>query len=131
MRNAKAEMVPIRALAEAKLVQGPQTVVRYNGYRAAIVNGAPKPGYSSGQALAAMERISAQPCRLATASNGPAPRCRRRRRVDARASCWGSPFSSLICFSLRSTKAGTFRFRLYSRSASACLAPSSRWYWPD
>ena len=42
-----------------KLVQGPQTVVRYNGYRAAIVNGAPKPGYSSGQALAAMERISA------------------------------------------------------------------------
>ena len=52
-------MVPIRALAEAKLVQGPQTVIRYNGYRAAIVNGAPKPGYSSGQALAAMERISA------------------------------------------------------------------------
>ena len=48
-----------RALAEAKLVQGPQTVVRYNGYRGAIVNGAPKPGYSSGQALAAMERISA------------------------------------------------------------------------
>ena len=56
--NAKAEMVPIRALAEAKVVQGPQTVVRYNGYRAAIVNGAPKPGFSSGQALAAMERIS-------------------------------------------------------------------------
>ena len=27
-------MVPMRALAEAKLVQGPQTVVRYNGYRA-------------------------------------------------------------------------------------------------
>ena len=58
VRNAKAEMVPIRALADAKLVQGPQTVVRYNGYRAAIVNGAPKPGFSSGQALAAMERIS-------------------------------------------------------------------------
>jgi HAE1 family hydrophobic/amphiphilic exporter-1 len=32
--------------------------VRYNGYRGAIVNGAPKPGYSSGQALAAMERTS-------------------------------------------------------------------------
>ena len=59
MRNAQGGMVPIRALAEAKLVQGPQTVVRYNGYRAAIVNGAAKPGYSSGQALAAMERISA------------------------------------------------------------------------
>src|ERR1700737_2580764 len=52
-------MVPIRALAEAKLVQGPQMVVRYNGFRGAIVNGAPKPGSSSGQAFAAMERISA------------------------------------------------------------------------
>jgi HAE1 family hydrophobic/amphiphilic exporter-1 len=59
VRNAQGGMVPIRALAEAKLVQGPQTVVRYNGFRAAIVNGAPKPGFSSGQALAAMERVSA------------------------------------------------------------------------
>jgi hydrophobic/amphiphilic exporter-1 (mainly G- bacteria), HAE1 family len=59
VRNARGGMVPMRALAEAKLVQGPQTVVRYNGYRAAIVNGAPKPGYSSGQGLTAMERISA------------------------------------------------------------------------
>ena len=59
VRNAQGEMVPMRALADAKLVQGPQTVVRYNGFRAAIVNGAAKPGYSSGQALAAMERISA------------------------------------------------------------------------
>jgi HAE1 family hydrophobic/amphiphilic exporter-1 len=59
VRNAQGGMVPIRALAEAKLVQGPQTVVRYNGFRGAIVNGAPKPGFSSGQALAAMERVSA------------------------------------------------------------------------
>ena len=59
VRNAQGGMVPIRALADAKLVQGPQTVVRYNGFRAAIVNGAAKPGYSSGQALAAMERVSA------------------------------------------------------------------------
>jgi hydrophobic/amphiphilic exporter-1 (mainly G- bacteria), HAE1 family len=59
VRNAKGGMVPIRALAEVELVQGPQTVVRYNGYRGAVVNGAPKPGYSSGQALAAMARVSA------------------------------------------------------------------------
>ncbi|HEY7247533.1 MAG TPA: multidrug efflux RND transporter permease subunit [Xanthobacteraceae bacterium] len=59
VRNAHGGMVPIRALAEAKLVQGPQTIVRYNGFRGAIVNGAAKPGYSSGQALAAMERTSA------------------------------------------------------------------------
>jgi hydrophobic/amphiphilic exporter-1 (mainly G- bacteria), HAE1 family len=59
VRNGHGDMVPIRALAEPKLVQGPQTVVRYNGYRGAIINGAPKPGFSSGQALAAMERTSA------------------------------------------------------------------------
>ena len=59
VRNAQGEMVPVRALAEAKLVLGPQVVIRYNGFRAAIINGAPKPGYSSGQALAAMEALSA------------------------------------------------------------------------
>jgi HAE1 family hydrophobic/amphiphilic exporter-1 len=59
VRNASGGMVPIRALAQAQLVQGPQSIVRYNGFRSTIVNGAPKPGYSSGQALAAMERISA------------------------------------------------------------------------
>src|SRR5262249_55697331 len=59
VRNAKGDMVPIRALAEAKLVKGPQTVVRYNGVSGALVNGAAKPGYSSGQSLAAMERVSA------------------------------------------------------------------------
>jgi AcrB/AcrD/AcrF family len=32
---------------------------RYNGYRAAVVNGAAKPGFSSGQALAALESVSA------------------------------------------------------------------------
>ena len=58
VRNGRGDMVPLRALAEIKLVQGPQTVVRYNGYRAAVVNGAAKPGYSSGQAIAAMQRIS-------------------------------------------------------------------------
>ena len=60
VRNARGGMVPMRALAKVQLVQGPQTVIRYNGYRAAIVNGAAKPGYSSGQGLAAMERISAE-----------------------------------------------------------------------
>jgi HAE1 family hydrophobic/amphiphilic exporter-1 len=58
VRSAAGAMVPIRALAEARSVQGPQAVVRYNGFRGAIINGAAKPGYSSGQALAAMERIA-------------------------------------------------------------------------
>jgi HAE1 family hydrophobic/amphiphilic exporter-1 len=59
VRGSSRAMVPIRALAQARLVEGPQALIRYNGFRGAIINGAPKPGYSSGQALAAMERISA------------------------------------------------------------------------
>src|SRR5216684_2562260 len=59
VRSATGGMVPIRALAQARLIQGPQALIRYNGFRGAIINGAPKPGASSGQALAAMERISA------------------------------------------------------------------------
>src|SRR4051794_4226996 len=59
VRGHTGAMVPIRALAQARLVQGPQVLVRYNGYRGVLINGANKPGFSSGQALAAMERISA------------------------------------------------------------------------
>src|SRR5262249_49997026 len=58
VRNEKGGMVPMRSLAQARLVQGPQAVIRYNGFRAAIINGAAKPGFSSGQPLNAMQRIS-------------------------------------------------------------------------
>ncbi|RFB75673.1 efflux RND transporter permease subunit [Methylovirgula sp. 4M-Z18] len=58
VRNAAGAMVPMHALAQPKLVQGPQLLIRYNGYRSTIINGAAKPGSSSGQALGAMERIS-------------------------------------------------------------------------
>jgi HAE1 family hydrophobic/amphiphilic exporter-1 len=59
VRSNTGAMVPIRALAQARYVQGPQALIRYNGFRAAVINGSSKPGYSSGQGLAAMERISA------------------------------------------------------------------------
>ncbi|WP_028749614.1 efflux RND transporter permease subunit [Rhizobium mesoamericanum] len=59
VKNNQGKMVPIRALAEARLVLGPQSLTRYNNFRGAIVNGAATPGHSSGEALAAMERLSA------------------------------------------------------------------------
>ena len=59
VRNGAGAMVPVRVLAQPEIIQGPQLLVRYNGFRAALINGAPKPGFSSGQALNAMERISA------------------------------------------------------------------------
>ena len=59
VRNSKGEMVPVRAFAEARLVLGPQSVVRYNNFRSVTLMGGPAPGFSSGDALAAMEQISA------------------------------------------------------------------------
>jgi HAE1 family hydrophobic/amphiphilic exporter-1 len=59
VRNNQGGMVPMRALAQARIELGPQFLTRYNNYRAAIINGSPAPGYSSGAALAAMERVSA------------------------------------------------------------------------
>ena len=60
VRNKDGQMVPMRVLAQARLELGPQLLIRYNNYRAAIINGSPAPGVSSGAALAAMERISSQ-----------------------------------------------------------------------
>lgn len=58
VRNASGQMVPLMALASAQPTLGPVAINRYNNYRAATINGSPAPGRSSGEALAAMERIS-------------------------------------------------------------------------
>jgi len=59
-RNANGEMVPLSSLVKVTPTFGPEMVVRYNGYTAADINGGPAPGYSSGQAQAAVERIAAE-----------------------------------------------------------------------
>ncbi|AIC22676.1 transporter [Pseudomonas chlororaphis] len=59
-RNADGNMVPLGSLVEVHPTYGPEMVVRYNGYTAADLNGGPAPGYSSGQAQAAVERIAAE-----------------------------------------------------------------------
>ena len=56
-RNDKGEMVPLGAIVKVTESHGPDRVMRYNGYPAAEINGAPAPGFSSGQAEAAMSRL--------------------------------------------------------------------------
>ena len=58
VRNNRGEMVPLRSLAEARIVLGPQTINRYNNVRSVSINGAAAPGVSSGDALLAMEELS-------------------------------------------------------------------------
>jgi len=60
VRNAQGQMIPMRSLAEVRLVVGPPALIRYNNLRAVTVQGSPAPGVSSGQALAAMEEVAAR-----------------------------------------------------------------------
>jgi multidrug efflux pump len=59
-KNAAGEMVPLSSLVNVTPTYGPEMVVRYNGYLAADVNGGPAPGFSSGEAQYAAEKIAAR-----------------------------------------------------------------------
>ena len=63
-RNASGEMVPIGSISNIRFITGPDRVAHYNVYLASDINSQAAPGYSSGQANAAMERV------LATLPNG-------------------------------------------------------------
>jgi multidrug efflux pump len=56
-RNASGQMVPLGTLVKVTETHGPDRAMRYNGYPAAEINGGPAPGFSSGQAEAAISRI--------------------------------------------------------------------------
>jgi len=56
-RNAGGEMVPLGSMISVTPSLGPDVVQRYNAYVAADINGGPAPGFSSGEAQAAMSRI--------------------------------------------------------------------------
>ena len=58
--NSRGEPVPLSAFATTRWVNGAQQTVRYNGYPAMRISGAPAPGYSTGAAMAEMEKLASQ-----------------------------------------------------------------------
>ena len=60
IRNKTGQTVPLRAIADLRIVLGPQVITRYNNYRSVTINGSPSPGGSTGAALQAMAQVSAQ-----------------------------------------------------------------------
>lgn len=58
VRNKQDEMIPLTALINVKPTSGPQTVERFNNFQAAKFMGNPATGYSSGQAMTAMEEVA-------------------------------------------------------------------------
>ncbi|TBW33052.1 efflux RND transporter permease subunit [Azotobacter chroococcum] len=57
VRNAAGAMVPFSAFASGEWTYGPPKLARYNGVSAMEILGEPAPGYSSGDAMAEVERI--------------------------------------------------------------------------
>jgi hydrophobe/amphiphile efflux-1 (HAE1) family protein len=60
VRSQNGAMVPLNALVSVQRVIGPDTVERFNIFPAAKILGNPAPGYSSGQAIAAIQQVVAQ-----------------------------------------------------------------------
>jgi len=57
VRNNKGEMIPLATFIKVSDTSGPDRVMHYNGFITAEINGAAAPGYSSGQAQIAIEKL--------------------------------------------------------------------------
>ncbi|MCX5471606.1 efflux RND transporter permease subunit [Alcaligenes sp. A-TC2] len=57
VRSNKGDMIPLNAFVTLTEGSGPDRVIRYNGFPSADISGGPAPGYSSGQATDAIEKI--------------------------------------------------------------------------
>jgi HAE1 family hydrophobic/amphiphilic exporter-1 len=60
VKNNHNEMVPVNTLIKLKRVYGPETITRNNLYNSVSINGAPKSGYSTGDAIKAIEETAQQ-----------------------------------------------------------------------
>jgi HAE1 family hydrophobic/amphiphilic exporter-1 len=60
VRNGDGDTVPLSTMVTMKTTSGPEFTNRFNGYRAAQINGILAPGYSSAQARQALEEVFAQ-----------------------------------------------------------------------
>jgi HAE1 family hydrophobic/amphiphilic exporter-1 len=60
VKNKSGTMVPLAAVLNSKPISGPEFTMRYNLYRSAQINATPAAGYSSAQAMKAMEEVFAQ-----------------------------------------------------------------------
>ena len=60
VQSSTGQEVPISSLVTVKSVTGPNALITYDEYPAVLINGQPAPGYSDGQAITAMDQVSAK-----------------------------------------------------------------------
>ncbi|MFA6149850.1 MAG: multidrug efflux RND transporter permease subunit [Chitinophagaceae bacterium] len=58
VRNNMGGMIPLSSLVTVKVVESPSLISHYNIYRSVEINGSPKPGFSSGQAIEALKDVA-------------------------------------------------------------------------
>ena len=60
VRSNTGDLIPLSSLIKVERILGPETFTRFNVYPAAKILGGPAPGYSSGQAIAAIQEVAAE-----------------------------------------------------------------------
>jgi hydrophobic/amphiphilic exporter-1 (mainly G- bacteria), HAE1 family len=60
VRNSMGNMIPLSALVKTKVTESPSVISHYNIYRSVEINGSPKPGFSSGQAIDALKEVASK-----------------------------------------------------------------------
>ncbi len=106
-RNDKGELVPLSTLVSVRDTYGPDRVMHYNGYPAAEINGAPAPGFSSGQAEAIMQKLAAE-----TLPKGMAldwTELTFQKIIAGNAGLWVYPLSILLVFLVLAAQYESFR----------------------
>lgn len=58
VRNSQGGMIPLGSLVTTKVTEAPSLISHYNIYRSIEINGSPKPGFSSGQAIEALKEVA-------------------------------------------------------------------------
>ena len=114
VRSAKGEMVPLDTLISTRPTSGPEFTNRFNLFRSAEISGVPAPGYSSAQALAALEETAKEvlPPEMGyewadmsyqeksgpgpAAARSPSPSCSCSSILAAQYESWSLPFSVLL-----------------------------------
>ena len=95
VKNSRGQLVPFSSFATVEWSKGPTQIAGFNYYPAVRITGEARPGFTSGDAIAEMERLAGS-CRAASATNGPDNRCRKSSPARRRRSC--SALSALVVF---------------------------------
>ena len=102
-RTDGGQMVPLASVVRLRETTAPQVISHFNLFRSAQVGGAAAPGFSSGQAIAEVERLAADALPPGSTTHGRASRSRRFKRERNRPRSSESASSSSTSRSLRRT----------------------------